>query len=236
MGIPFLVSASLTPVIGLFADRFGGASTMTLASPVVLVGVHTMLIATTSVPIFPLVAQGVAYSMYAAALWPLIGRSVREEDVGMAYGVTTALQNIGLATIPPVVAALRVKAGDYNSVESLFVVLSVCGVVFGMGLLLVDGTYYSCSLNRPLRLTAERGSSGGGGSGGGGGGSGGGGDDRGYDKDKRRRRLSDYDHEIPIDFFDDERIREEATSLLEAEGDSNFGTDLYAGMGHEGIN
>ena len=222
MGIPFLVSAGLTPFIGLFADRFGGASAMTLASPVVLVGVHGMLIATSSVPIFPLVAQGVAYSMYAAALWPLIGRAVHKNDVGMAYGVTTALQNIGLATIPPVVAALRVKAGNYNSVESLFVVLSVCGAVFGMGLLLVDGTYYSCSLNRPLRLTAE---------------SGGVDDDSSgkYNKDKRRRRLSDYDHEIPIDFFDDARIREEATSLLEAEGDSNFGNGVFVDV-NEGIN
>ena len=200
MGIPFLVSALLTPFIGLFADRFGGASTLTLTSPVVLCLVHIILMNTSSVPIFPLVLQGVAYSMYAAALWPLIGRAVRKDDVGTAYGVTTALQNIGLATIPPVVAALRVKAGNYDSVESLFLVLSISGVVFGLGLLLVDGTYYNCTLNQPLRLTQE------------------GGGATTYKRDKKKRRLSEYENSIPPDFFDNDRIREEATSLLEAEG------------------
>ena len=161
MGIPFLVSALMTPIVGLCADRFGGASSMTLAAPIVLVLVHFLLMTTSIVPIFPMVAQGVAYSMYAAALWPLIGRAVRADDVGVAYGVTTALQNIGLATIPPVVAALRVKAGNYDSVEALFIVLSISGVVFGLGLLLVDGTYYKCTLNRPLRYTSGRGGEGG---------------------------------------------------------------------------
>ena len=60
MGIPFLVSAFFTPVVGLFADRFGGAATMTLASPVVLCGVHASVLAMTSMPIIPLVAQGIA--------------------------------------------------------------------------------------------------------------------------------------------------------------------------------
>jgi MFS family permease len=239
MGIPFLVSALMTPIVGLFADRFGGASSMTLAAPIVLVLVHFLLMTTSIVPIFPMVAQGVAYSMYAAALWPLIGRAVRADDVGVAYGVTTALQNIGLATIPPVVAALRVKAGNYDSVEALFIVLSISGVVFGLGLLLVDGTYYKCTLNRPLRYTSGRGGEGGdGGDGGEGGdfkggkgGKGGKGISRNgahsgrngglRPRDIRRRRLSDYDDKIPPDFFDDQRILEEATSLLEAEGGIN---------------
>ena len=233
MGIPFLVSALMTPFIGLFADRFGGASTLTLTSPFILVLVHCLLITTTIVPIFPLVAQGIAYSMYAAALWPLIGRAVRKEDVGTAYGVTTALQNIGLATIPPVVASLRVKNGNYDSVESLFIVLSISGVVFGLGLLLVDGTYYHCMLNRPLRLTAaddtttttnsSRNSNNN--------------SNSHQARRRRRRRLSEYDHEIPSDFFDDQRIREEATSLLEAEGaSSSFVNDEQENSMDYGIN
>jgi MFS family permease len=226
MGIPFLVSAFMTPAVGLIADRFGGASSMTLVSPIVLVLVHFLLVTTSVVPIFPMVAQGIAYSMYAAALWPLIGRAVHPDDVGSAYGVTTALQNIGLATIPPVVAALRVKAGNYNSVESLFIVLSISGVVFGLGLLLVDGTYYRCMLNRPLKVTAADSGSTDSGDGSSGDSTSNGKSSsrvagRSHQQTNKRRRLSDYDNEIPPAFFDDQRILEEATSLLEAEGSSN---------------
>eukprot|EP00505_MAST-04D_sp_SCG-Rhode-Island_P001035 Stramenopile-MAST_4_protein_1035 len=131
MGIPFTVSAFLTPVVGVVVDYCGGNAMVTTLASLILVGVHATIRLSHTVPYWPLFFQGVAYSMYAAALWPAIGDSVRRVDAGMAYGLTTAFQNIGLASLPLAVASLRASGGDYDKVEILFISLSTVGVVVG---------------------------------------------------------------------------------------------------------
>lgn len=54
--------------------------------------------------VLPLVLLGIGYSVYAAALWGCIPYTVPAKLVGTAYGLCTAVQNIGL-TISPLIAA-----------------------------------------------------------------------------------------------------------------------------------
>ena len=132
MGIPFTVSAFVTPLVGIIVDRYGGHSIFTSAAAVILLGVHSTIRYSSTLPYLPLLFQGFAYAMYAAALWPAVGASVQKEEGGMAYGLTTALQNIGLSVLPLFVAHLRSKYGNYDEVEILFIGLSCVGVGLGI--------------------------------------------------------------------------------------------------------
>ena len=71
----------------------------------------------------PLVGQGLAYSIFAAALWPSVPYAVEEQYVGTAYGVMTAVQNTGLATFPLAVSALLTSCTN-NPPKKLDQVLS----------------------------------------------------------------------------------------------------------------
>ena len=105
---------------------------MTTVAAVILFGVHLTIRLSSAIPYWPLFFQGLAYAMYAAALWPAIGASVKKDEGGMAYGLTTAMQNIGLAMFPILVAGLRSKYGNYDGVELLFVGLACAGICLGV--------------------------------------------------------------------------------------------------------
>ena len=132
MGIPFTISALLTPVVGGVVDYCGGHALITTTAAVILFGVHVTIRMSNKIPYVPLIFQGIAYSMYASALWPAIGAIVPLADNGVAYGFTTAVQNIGLAALPMLVAYLRSNFGSYNSVEVLFIGLSTVGIAVGI--------------------------------------------------------------------------------------------------------
>ena len=56
--------------------------------------------------------MGVAYSVCAAALWPSVALLVDTDKLGTAYGLMTALQNLGLA-IAPLGAAYVINKASY---------------------------------------------------------------------------------------------------------------------------
>ncbi|EWM22869.1 major facilitator superfamily [Nannochloropsis gaditana] len=91
-------------------------------------------------PAVPLVGQGLAYSAFAAVLWPSVPFTVPEDRVGVAYGLTTAIQNAGLALFPLMAAAIYKAAGSeyIPHVELLFVYLAVVGLAFGLWLNVLD--------------------------------------------------------------------------------------------------
>lgn len=47
-----------------------------------------------------MIALGFGYAGLVASVWPLIPFTVTENHVGLAYGITTALQNLGLTVVP----------------------------------------------------------------------------------------------------------------------------------------
>ena len=72
MSIPYLLSAILSPFLGGAVDRVGKRGWLALFAPSVLILVHLILGLTSLPPYFPLILQGVAYSVFSAALWPSV--------------------------------------------------------------------------------------------------------------------------------------------------------------------
>lgn len=140
MSIPYSLSAVLSPFLGLAVDRFGKRAVVVALAPAVLIVVHLSLAYWRGLsPVVPLVGQGLAYSAFAAVLWPSIPFTVAEDKVGVAYGLTTAVQNGGLALFPLVAAAVYKTAHWYLPyVEWLFVSFAVLGLGGGILLNVLD--------------------------------------------------------------------------------------------------
>ena len=120
---------------------------LNLFAAIVITGVHATLAYTNFFPVAPLVLLGVCYSVYASALWPSIALVIEPRFHATAYGVTTAVQNLGLAVGPLIVAKLM-PASDcatwsecvagWNNTELLFAGMGAAGVLAGVGLNIVD--------------------------------------------------------------------------------------------------
>jgi hypothetical protein len=50
--------------------------------------------------VIPLVLLGISYSIYVSSLWPSIPYVVPPRTVGTAFGLTTAIQNVGMTVFP----------------------------------------------------------------------------------------------------------------------------------------
>ncbi|KAJ0411052.1 hypothetical protein ATCC90586_003654 [Pythium insidiosum] len=139
MSIPYIISAVISPFLGFVVDRIGLRAFLALVAPLTLTVVHLMLGLTDVNVYVPLVLQGVAYSVFAAALWPSVPYVVEQAYVGSAYGAITSIQNIGLALFPLAVAAEYNREARYiPGVEMLFVAFGVMGSAVGLALNLLD--------------------------------------------------------------------------------------------------
>jgi len=105
--------------------------------------------------------MGITYSIYVAALWPMVPLVVKPTVVGSAYGLCTAIQNIGLAIGPTIVGAVTNKkvtdeADRTGANNNAFIVVNVVlggfaflGVLSSLGLLIADRVYYKGILQKP---------------------------------------------------------------------------------------
>ena len=90
--------------------------------------------------LIPLVLLGIGYSVYAAALWGCIPYTVPARLVGTAYGLCTAIQNIGM-TISPILSALCLKTskqGGYFWLMMYYSALAIIGIVLNVTLYFDD--------------------------------------------------------------------------------------------------
>jgi MFS family permease len=92
--------------------------------------------------LYPLTLTGVGYSVYAAAIWGSIPYLVKGSAVGTAFGIATAIQNIGLVIAPTIVGMIKdnTKAYDhgYFYVNCFFVLINVIGLLINMTLYYID--------------------------------------------------------------------------------------------------
>jgi Major Facilitator Superfamily. len=140
MSIPYLFSAFLSPLFGHVVDKIGRRAILAVVSCVLLVSVHLSLAWMHSSPVIPLVGQGLAYVGYAAVIWPSVPLTVRKESVGTAFGAMTAIQNVGLALFPLVIACVYKGSSDryIPNVEYFSVICALVGVVIGILLNVLD--------------------------------------------------------------------------------------------------
>ena len=140
MSIPYFISAGLSPPLGYAVDKVGRRAMIASIAPAMLIWVHMQLGFGSGSPILPLIGQGIAYSLFAAVLWPSVPFSVEKKSVGTAYGLITAIQNAGLALFPVVISGIQQSSGGKYLpwCEVFFVCCAIAGVIVGFFLNVVD--------------------------------------------------------------------------------------------------
>lgn len=93
----------------------------------------------------PEVFLGVGYSIYASALWGSVPYTVMPRTVGTAFGLCTAIQNIGLVIAPALVGKLETST---TKGEGFFYPLLVISVFALIGLLVNIWLYIDDRKNR----------------------------------------------------------------------------------------
>ena len=103
-----------------------------IAGSLLLIPCHLAMGLTKIYPAYPMALLGFAFVLVPAAMWPSVPLIVRSERVGTAFGVMTAIQNIGLALFPWLNGKLRVLTGSYTSSQIMFASLGLVGLVFAL--------------------------------------------------------------------------------------------------------
>jgi len=85
-----------------------------------------------------MIILGAAFVMVPAAMWPSIPLLVEKNRVGTAFGLTTMIQNFGLALFPWLNGLLRDATQSYTASMVMFSMLGVIGLVFALLLLRAD--------------------------------------------------------------------------------------------------
>lgn len=68
--------------------------------------------------------MGIGYSVLACALWPMVAMVIPEHQLGTAYGVMQAVQNLGLAVVPLIAGAINDHGGFIMS--EVFFLICMC--------------------------------------------------------------------------------------------------------------
>jgi MFS family permease len=140
MSIPYIISACLSPLLGRVVDNYGKRAYIATLAPILLIIVHLLLAVSSVTPEVPLAGQGISYSAFAAVLWPSVPLVVEKRLVGLAYGVITSVQNLGLATFPLIIAQIYADSDNeyIPNVEYFFVSLACLGTIVGIYLCYYD--------------------------------------------------------------------------------------------------
>lgn len=115
----YIISAVASPLLGLLVDKVGKNVFWVCVSILASIGCHALLAFTFVNPYVPMCLLGIAYSMLASALWPMVALVIPEYQLGTAYGIAQAVQNLGLAVIT-LVAGKIVDSAGYLLLEVFF--------------------------------------------------------------------------------------------------------------------
>ena len=135
-----IITASmlLAPFAGRFVDRAGRRATIMILGSLLMIFAHLALGWTTLQPAFAMIVLGAAFVLVPAAMWPSIPLIVEKERVGTAFGLMTAIQNIGLLAFPYLNGTLRDRTGGYGWSQTMFAGVGSAGLVFAILLFTAD--------------------------------------------------------------------------------------------------
>jgi MFS family permease len=126
------------PFAGSFVDRIGKRASLMVLGSLLMIPCHLMLGLTHVTPAIPMIALGAAFVLVPAAMWPSVPLVVEKDRVGTAYGLMTAVQNIGLMAFPYINGQLRDATHGYTASQVTFAALGAVGFVFAILLLRAD--------------------------------------------------------------------------------------------------
>ncbi len=130
--IIIFASMLLAPFAGRLVDRVGRRASFMIAGSLLMIPCHLALGLTRIYPVYPMVLLGFAFVLVPAALWPSVPMIVRSERVGTAFGLMTAIQNVGLGLFPLLNGLLRDKTGSYVASQVMFAALGLVGLTFAL--------------------------------------------------------------------------------------------------------
>lgn len=135
-----IITASmfLAPFAGSLVDRIGRRATLMIFGSMLMIPAHLLLGLTRIPPAGPMIVLGAAFVLVPAAMWPSVPLIVEEQRVGTAYGLMTAVQNVGLLAFPYFNGALRDATNGYAASQVMFACLGIAGLVFALLLLRSD--------------------------------------------------------------------------------------------------
>lgn len=129
-GIIIFASMIFAPFAGGLVDKIGKRATLMIIGSLILIPCHLLMGLTRIYPAYPMVALGAAFVLVPAAMWPSVPLIVRKERVGMAFGLMTAIQNIGLGLFPLLNGLLRDLTHTYTASSVMFASLGLFGLTF----------------------------------------------------------------------------------------------------------
>ena len=140
MTIPYFVTICTTFLFGRYCvDKCGRQFELLCISPVILGIVHLLLLFRRGSLIPALVLEGIGFSIGVSALLPSVAIVVDQSVSGLAFGLYTSIQNLGLAIIPLIVASIYSYSEQYlPSVELLIFGIAALGVLFGVLIMYAD--------------------------------------------------------------------------------------------------
>ncbi|HYA48678.1 MAG TPA: MFS transporter [Burkholderiales bacterium] len=130
--IIIFASMILAPFAGRLVDRVGKRATFMIAGSLLMIPCHLAMGLTMVWPVYPMVLLGFAFVLVPAAMWPSVPLIVRSESVGTAFGLMTAIQNVGLGLFPFLDGVLRDKTGNYVASQVMFASLGLIGLAFAL--------------------------------------------------------------------------------------------------------
>jgi MFS family permease len=130
--IIIFASMVLAPFAGRMVDKIGKRATLMIIGSLIMIPAHLTMGLTKLYPAYPMIALGAAFVLVPAAMWPSVPLIVRKERVGTAFGLMTAIQNIGLGLFPFLNGWLRDTTKTYTSSMVMFASLGFFGFIFAI--------------------------------------------------------------------------------------------------------
>ena len=136
----YIVPVILSPIVGLYIDRYGRQITLITISWIV----YSIAFAMVLVPfgedkkyiwVLIIVLFGFSYSLYNVWLWTCITLVVRSNVIGTGFGIFIAARNVGVA-FSPLLLEFLVDSNDterkYDNLIILFLVCSVMALILSL--------------------------------------------------------------------------------------------------------
>lgn len=136
--IIIFASMCLAPFAGSLVDKIGRRALLMILGSLLLIPAHLAMGLTDWPPRYAMIVLGAAFVLVPAAMWPAVPLVVDEKRVGTAFGLMTAVQNLGLMIFPWLNGKLIDSTGGYTASQIMFAALGVAGLVFAVLLLGAD--------------------------------------------------------------------------------------------------
>ena len=146
-GIPYIISAIMSPLLGLFIDKVGKRALMICLSSIILIIAYSISMFLPACEqcyneVIPLSLVGIGYSIYASAIWGSVPYVVAGHTIGTAFGLATAIQNIGLVLAPTVVGLIKDNTAavghGYFWTMAFFIGINIVGLILNLSLYYID--------------------------------------------------------------------------------------------------